>query len=59
MVIRLRKFRVAVIGVLPVAVVPSTTLGTYSLFVRSDVIVITGIRFPCKYLIQKIKLMAI
>ena len=56
---RLKNFRVAVIGVLPVAVVPSTTLATYSLFLRSDVIVITGIRFPCKYLIQKIKPIAI
>jgi hypothetical protein len=38
-------------GVLPVAAVPSTMLGTYGLRAKDDVIAITTIRFPCKRLI--------
>jgi hypothetical protein len=41
--------------VLPVAVVPLTIAVTYSLFIRCDVIVITGIHFLYKYMIYKDK----
>jgi hypothetical protein len=40
----------------PVAVVPLTMVVMYSLLIRSDVIVITGIRFPFNYLIYNNKI---
>jgi hypothetical protein len=50
LVIRLKKFRVAVIGVLPVAAAPLTIVPTYSLLAKDGVIVITTNRFPFKQL---------
>lgn len=52
--IRLKKFRVAVIVVLPVAMAPLTII--YSLLARRDVIAITGLRFPFNYLIYHDKM---
>jgi hypothetical protein len=54
LVIRLKKFRVAVIVVLPVAMAPLTII--YSLLARRDVIAITGLRFPFNYLIYNDKM---
>ena len=45
----------AVIAVLPVAVDPLTMMLIYSSFAQYDVIVITRIRFPSKYLIKNDK----
>ena len=55
-VIRLKKFRVAVIDVIPVAAVLLTTPPVYSLFARRDVMTITRFRFPYKLLINNDKM---
>ena len=52
-VIRLKKFRVAVIRVLPVPGAPLTA--RHLVLAQRNVIAITRIRFPYKYLIYKDK----
>jgi hypothetical protein len=53
---RLKKFRVAVIGVLPVAAASLTMLEIYSFLAWHDVTAITGFRFLYNYLIRNDKM---
>jgi hypothetical protein len=50
-VMRVRNFRVAVIGVLAIAVGLLTTVAIYSVIPFLEVTVVTGIHFPYKILI--------